>query len=195
MKRSLQGGAPINQTAPCPKMQRLSQAFSKALDVSVGSLTKDDINNFFGSLTDKYGNMIQSATINELERTRRVLESKFVDMCDNKDLNNKLLVLENHLSEKKASTQSTSSPSSSSKSRENSQGDGYEVSSLLDAVLEVKSHEAKCIAEAIESLQEKIDELTQRADSTKSQALEQIEALAQENNKIANASKICIKLP
>lgn len=55
-------------------MQRLSTVFLKALDVSVAAIRKDDVNECFGILAEKYGNLIEKTLINELGKSRNALE-------------------------------------------------------------------------------------------------------------------------
>ena len=56
------------------KLQRVVAVFSKALEVSVESIKKEDIQDCFVDLNEKYGNIIQNSIINELEKLRSSLE-------------------------------------------------------------------------------------------------------------------------
>ena len=56
------------------KLLRLSAVFLKALDVSIAAIGKDDVNECFEFLTEKYGNKIEKTLINELGKSRNALE-------------------------------------------------------------------------------------------------------------------------
>ena len=56
------------------KYDKLSQVFMKALDSSLDSIRKEDINECFGDIAEKYGNNIESALMNEFEKSRTSLE-------------------------------------------------------------------------------------------------------------------------
>ena len=58
----------------CQKFHRLSTVFLKALDVSISSIRKEDVNECFGYLAGKYGNLIEKALVNELGKSRNSLE-------------------------------------------------------------------------------------------------------------------------
>ncbi len=63
-----------NSDIDCAKMQRLSSVFSKALDVALASVDKDTLNNCFEGYSKSHGSIIETALMNQLEKSRVSIE-------------------------------------------------------------------------------------------------------------------------
>jgi C4-type Zn-finger protein len=154
----------------CAKMQRLSQVLSKAVDVSVESVGKDDLNKCFGEIASKIGGNLEGSFVKVLGRAQNLIEMRYNEICEAKKLNAHLGKLEKEVA---------------------GPGDDTLISSddiLSSTVIDVQRMEAIQLKEAITRMEAEIIAFNKRISKSKSEIQSQIDALAQEHDKYSEAA-------
>ena len=75
--------------------QRLNTVLGKALDVSGASLGEEELAECFGSIKTQYGTRMDRLFNNMLDKMRSNIESGYKDICIRRELDERLLDLEN----------------------------------------------------------------------------------------------------
>jgi hypothetical protein len=87
-------------------MDRLTAVLSKAVDVSVESITKETVKECFGAdLYAKLGGNIEGSFSTLLGKTQKLIDTRFNELSEQRDLNSRLTDLENTKPEAVATTE------------------------------------------------------------------------------------------
>ena len=155
----------------CAKMDRLSMVLSKAVDVSTESISKADVKECFGDLYGKLGSSIESNFMTLLVKTRKLIDSRFHELAEQRSLNARLAVLE------------TTKPAL--EVLETSAG---EDDILGSTVMDIQKMEAEQLKVAIAKMESDMDGYRKKMATLQTQLKDQKAALGSEHDKFQAAA-------
>jgi hypothetical protein len=157
----------------CAKMARLSMVLGKAVDSSVESLGPGDLEDCLGDVFSRVGDGAMNAFRSLLGRTQQLIDTRFHELSEQRDLNGKLSVLE-----KTKAPVPQKSPTAANKD-----------DILSQMVIDVQNMEAEVLRATIEKMDKDIENLVKKATSLRSQLDDNKAALIQEHSKFKEANE------
>lgn len=154
------------------RLSKLDEVFGKAVGVSMNSINKDDLAECFRDLmqNDKLGNAINKAFINMVSETGASMTASYKDLCIQRDLDDKLRILE------------TSQPIVADKN--------FSVDeSLFSTLTQIKSTEEENLKIAIKNMEAEIKKLNEAHSKLRTNMQNEIASITDEGSKIILAAQ------
>jgi hypothetical protein len=153
------------QNSSPSRVLRLDAVLNKALDVSSTSFDESDLSECFGSIKTQFGTSMTRLFSNMLVKLRSNMEASYKDICIRRDLDDRLLALENV---KYADTGNVSTTETINTSAE-----------------QLKRMEAESLKAAIKQINVEVENLQQRANRLKASVLTEVQVVRDEKHALA----------
>jgi len=147
---------------------------SKAVDVSVNSVKKEDIKECFGALYAKLGSSVDGNVMTLLGKTQQLIDTRFQELAEQRDLNNRLAALENIKAPKEVKTGGSND---------------MEDDILSATVIEVQKIEAENLKEAIAKMETDMEAYAKKMTALQAQLSDQKAAVVAEQGKFKSATE------
>ena len=145
---------------------RLDIVLGKALDVSGSALGEKELSECFGSIKTQFGPAMSRLFQNMLVRLRSQMEASYKDICIRRDLDDKLLALENiKYNDSRAMTASTEM-------------------AINESVEQLKRMEIEHLKQAIKHVDSESHKLEDRASKLRSAVLQEVGVLTNETQQM-----------
>lgn len=162
------------------KLGRLNEAFLKALDVSVNSIGEQDLEECFGDIKSKLGGNLQRVFVNMISKAERHMENGFGE-----------LVQKHHVKEliEEMNARPAVFSTNTANNHDASQQEVFD-GGMEEMIRRVKKAEIADLQNAIKTLETEIKKSKDMGGRLRTQMINEVEALNEENLKIKNAAVI-----
>lgn len=165
------------------KLERLKEVFLKALDVSVNSIGEQDLEECFGDIKLKLGGNLQRVFVNMISKAERQMEEGFEELIEKHNI-------KQLLEETSAPTAASSATPETIHDGEMQRGPAISDDGMQDMLNKVKKAEIADLQNAIKTLEAEIKKSKDMGGRLRTQMINEVEALNEENLKIKNAAAI-----
>lgn len=153
------------------RIDRLDAVISRAIEESANSLGEEDLAECFGSIKSQFGTSMNRLFSNMIQKVDSNIEAEYKDICIRRDLEERLMTL------------------STTKSSESRIVDGAIRHSMSKTVEDLKAIELEKINHAIGQVEAEMENLSKLANRQKASLVQEVNALAEERNKLSSNSK------
>jgi hypothetical protein len=177
------GSIKYDQNNESLRMNKLETVFAKALDMSMNNIGESNLDDCFGDLKSQYGNTMQKSFVNMIGVTQHSMQESFRDICIQRDMDEKLKILEN----------TDRLKVSNDEMNIDINNDYTNTDDPLESVLiELKSIELFNLKKNIEEMEHNIKELTDKVEKKKLNMKSEISSVSEELKQISLASNQCL---